>query len=104
MADEVGAPGYEQTSVVCKADASGATVGDGGSVLIEDGQNVTCTVSNDDIPATLTVFKQLIADDGGIANPASFQLQIDDVNVPQNAAQSLSAGVHDGEVAVPGWL
>ena len=101
---EVTQPGYLQTGIECKDNATGATVGAAGSVVIGDGQQVTCTVSNDDIPATLTVSKQLIVNNGGQADPASFQLKIDDVNVPQNAAQSVAAGNHTiGEVVVPGW-
>jgi len=101
---EVAKPGYAQTGIACKDNATNATVGTAGSVDIAVGQHVTCTVSNDDIPATLKLVKQLIVNNGGVANPAGFQLQIDDANVPQLTAQSLSAGVHTiGEVVVPGW-
>jgi hypothetical protein len=101
---ETARPGYEQTSIVCVDSVSQATVDDGGSITLAVGQQVVCTVSNDDIPAALTVAKQLINNDGGVASPGDFQLQIDGVDVPQNQAQSVSAGLHTvGEVPVPGW-
>jgi hypothetical protein len=101
---ETAKTGYAQTSIVCIDSASKATVDVGGTITLATGQQVVCTVSNDDIPAALTVAKQLINNNGGVANPGDFQLQIDGVNVPQNQPQSVSAGVHTvGEVPVPGW-
>ncbi|MDX6510824.1 MAG: hypothetical protein QOE36_328 [Gaiellaceae bacterium] len=42
------------------------------------GETKTCTVTNDDIAATLTVIKHVVNDDGGTAIPHDFDITVDD--------------------------
>ncbi|MEY2581728.1 MAG: large repetitive protein, partial [Ilumatobacteraceae bacterium] len=96
--------GYAQTGIVCVDSTTHATVGQAGSVTLTTGQQVVCTIANDDIPAGLTLLKQLIINDGAQAVPSDFQLQIDGGNVPQRTLQLIAAGVHTiGEVPKAGW-
>jgi uncharacterized repeat protein (TIGR01451 family) len=100
---EVARAGYFQTSIACVDNATHAPVGGASVTLVED-ENVTCTVSNSDLAPTLTLTKQLIIDNGGVASPGDFQLQIDGAVVPQNQAQAVQLGSHTvGEVPVVGW-
>ena len=43
------------------------------------GETKTCTVTNDDIAATLTVIKNVVNDNGGTATAHDFELTVDDV-------------------------
>ncbi len=47
-----------------------------GSVSLALGENKTCTITNDDQPATLIVKKVLINDNGGIAGVTSFSYKV----------------------------
>ncbi|MGK2924644.1 MAG: DUF4215 domain-containing protein [Lysobacterales bacterium] len=92
-------PGY-QTSVwggACDPD---------GSVTLALGQNATCTISNDDIPATLTVFKTIVNDDDGTqTNPNAFGLRVDGAGVQHGVAIAVDAGNHTvSEVGLPGYI
>ena len=60
--------GYGQTSLICK-DSMGNTVGD--PVILDHGESVTCTITNDDIAPTLTLVKKVI---GGTALPTDWTL------------------------------
>jgi len=84
-ASEVGVTGYTASvwSGDCAAD---------GTVTIALGENKTCTITNDDDPATLTLNKIVTNDDGGTATQANFQAKIDGGDVPWATAQSVGAG------------
>jgi cold shock CspA family protein len=45
-------------------------------VTLNEGQSVTCTITNDDLAPGLTVVKNVINDDGGDAQPSDFQLYV----------------------------
>jgi uncharacterized repeat protein (TIGR01451 family) len=102
---EVPTAGYAQTDVVCTDTATGADIADvDGSIEVGLGQDVACTVFNADIAPTLTVVKHVNPDVVPTAAPESFQLTIDDQDVPQNAPQDEMVGAHTvGEVAVAGY-
>ena len=55
--------------VVCGWDADGCR-----SVALALGEAATCTIINDDIPATLTLVKEVVNDDGGTAVPTDWTL------------------------------
>jgi hypothetical protein len=63
-----------------------------GSVELNPGESKTCTITNDDQPATLTLEKTVINDDGGTATADDFQAYIDGSPVPWGVAQSVGAG------------
>jgi hypothetical protein len=84
-ASEVGVTGYTASvwSGDCAAD---------GTVTLALGENKTCSITNDDDPAFLTLNKIVVNDDGGTAVADDFQAKIDGNNVPWGVAQSVGAG------------
>lgn len=66
----------------------------GCSGTIWPGQHRTCVVTNDDIPATLTVVKQVVNDHGGTKTPADFTMTINGVTaIGGNTFAGSAAGV-----------
>ena len=59
---------------------------------VPDGGTHTCTITNDDQPATLTLVKTVENDNGGSATEDDFQAYINENEVPWGAAQTLNAG------------
>ena len=41
----------------------------GGTITLEEGDNITCTITNDDVPPFLKLVKSVTNDNGGIAQP-----------------------------------
>ena len=93
---ELERPGYHQTAITCVdlAVPGHPTVGEGGSINLLAGQDVQCTVSNDDISPTVTVIKHVNPDNGGVAAPGSFTLTIDNAHVTQNVPHPVLVGSH----------
>ena len=60
---ESGPAGYTASGWVC----TGGGTQTGASIELAVGESATCTITNDDIPATLTLVKQVVNDDGGTA-------------------------------------
>ncbi|MCH5374202.1 MAG: myxococcus cysteine-rich repeat containing protein, partial [Planctomycetes bacterium] len=96
---EDGLPGY-------RAGNWGGDCAPDGTVTVSLGQAATCTISNDDIPASLTVLKSIVNDDDGTINdPNAFGLQIDTVPVLDGIANSVDAGIHVvSEVGSPDYV
>src|SRR5206468_3306656 len=64
-------------------------------VVIPNGGSATCTVTNTAVAPKLTVVKVVDNGNTGATTLASaFQMMIDTVNVPQNAAQTETVGSH----------
>ena len=79
---EAAAPGYAQT-------ASSGCAG-----TIASGESKTCTITNDDVAARLTVVKQVVNNDGGTRTPADFTITISGVTaVGGNTFAGSAAGV-----------
>jgi len=68
---EDGPDGYSLASIAC---VGGADDGSDGTVDLGVGETVTCTFTNDDTAATLTLVKQVVTDDGGTASPSDWTL------------------------------
>ncbi|PIP17182.1 MAG: hypothetical protein COX44_01285, partial [Candidatus Portnoybacteria bacterium CG23_combo_of_CG06-09_8_20_14_all_37_13] len=86
---ESGGPlGYTASDWVC----TGGTQVDGDTVTIALGQNVICTITNDDIAPSLTLVKVVTTDDGGTAVVDDFQAYIDDNSVSWGQPQTLGVG------------
>ncbi len=62
-----------------------------GQVTLVSGQTKTCTITNDDLPANITLVKSVINDNGGTATPAGFTLRIDGVVRPNNTSVAVTA-------------
>ena len=63
LTETAGPSGYAPSSWVCP----GATVTAGGVVTVANGADVTCTITNDDQAAHLTLVKSVTNDNGGTA-------------------------------------
>jgi hypothetical protein len=66
---ETGPSGYTASSWNCTSGGSGATV------TLPLGGSATCTIGNNDNPASLTLVKVVTNDNGGTATPAAFTLR-----------------------------
>lgn len=74
--------GYDQIGdVVCVDNDIQETVGH--PVTLDEGQSVTCTITNDDQPSGLIVVKEVVNEFGGNAVPADFQLYVNGSPVNQ---------------------
>ena len=95
--------GYKQT----------ASAGCSGTIAV--GESKTCTITNDDIAATITVVKQVVNNDGGTKTAADFSITIGGVTaVGGNTFAGSTAGVtktlstvgsyNVTEAALPGYV
>jgi uncharacterized repeat protein (TIGR01451 family) len=97
--NEAGLTGYSFVNIT----GTGCPATLGGSVTLTNGQNITCTITNDDIAPTLTLVKTVTNNNGGTATAADFQGKIDGNNVAWSTAIPLSAGNHTAtEAALAG--
>jgi uncharacterized repeat protein (TIGR01451 family) len=98
--DETGRDGYTFTEI--RGEGCPATLG--GTVTLDEGEAITCTIVNDDQPATITLVKQVILDDGGNETANDFGLQIGEttvssgqtVEVDSNTEVALTEAGHAG--------
>jgi hypothetical protein len=66
-----------------------------GSVMLSDGDNKTCTITNDDIAPKLTVTKVVVNDNGGTLEAFNFPLFVDgETQVTSGEQNEFSAGTH----------
>ena len=77
---ETSQPGYDMTGISgdCAAD---------GTITVVAGDDLTCTITNDDVGASLTVTKIVTNDNGGTAVVADFPLFIDATGVTSGDCQ-----------------
>ena len=69
--------GYAQESIVClKQQEDAPATATGGTVTIQSGDQWVCTITNTDVPATLTVIKQVNNQHGGTLGPSDFTLHV----------------------------
>ena len=95
VSTSVGAGTFTASETVVTGYTASAWGGDcaaNGSVTLALGENKTCTITNDDDPAFLTLNKIVVNDHGGTAEANDFQAKIDGGNVPWGVAQSVGAG------------
>ena len=81
---ETGVAGYQATfSGDCDQD---------GNVTVVDGQTKRCTITNNDLPANITLIKNVINNSGGTATAASaWGLKIDGVTVNNNTSRAVTS-------------
>lgn len=63
----------------------------GGQVNLEEGEDITCTITNDDIAPTLTLVKDVINDNGGNAGPDDFGISVGGVGVSSGVPYTVAA-------------
>ncbi len=98
-------PGYIQVGdVVCVDDDTQEAVAH--PVTLNEGQSVTCTITNDDEAPALTLVKVVINDDGGDATPGDFQLTLNGGDTNQGAQSGILANTEYtvGENLFAGYL
>jgi hypothetical protein len=89
--------GYTQTGITgdCASD---------GSVTVVAGATKTCTITNNDNPATIKLVKTVINDNGGTAVVSDFVLKVDTTTVTSGVANGFNAGLHTAsEVELAGY-
>ena len=91
VVSEVSQPGYVLRSIVCTDDTTGEQVFADGAVTLAEGDRVTCEVTNDDIAPTVVVHKNVVNDNGGTAEPASFQMTLNGDPIDQETSYNLVA-------------
>ncbi|MFA4873373.1 MAG: SdrD B-like domain-containing protein [Patescibacteria group bacterium] len=65
-----------------------------GSIIVGVGESATCTITNNDEPATLTIEKTVLNTHGGTLNADAFTLRINGNVVPRSVAQALAPGTY----------
>ncbi len=63
----------------------------GGTITLALADDVTCTITNDDIAPKLTLIKKVITDNGGTASPDDFKLTVDGTIVLSGVAHTYQA-------------
>ena len=83
---ETGVQGYQACfSGDCNAD---------GEVTVVNNQTKYCTITNNDLPANITLVKKVINNNAGTAGTSSnWGLKIDGLTVPHNASQAVTSNV-----------
>lgn len=86
---EFGGPdGYTASNWVCNGGYQS-----GASVTLSAGQNVTCTITNDDKPGTLIVKKHVINDNGGKKQASDFTMKVTGTDVSSSSFAGSESGV-----------
>ncbi|MEO6956712.1 MAG: hypothetical protein ABI137_08215 [Antricoccus sp.] len=70
LSESGGPVGYTPSDWAC----TGAGASTSSTVTLQDGNNATCTITNTDKPATLTLIKTVTNNNGGTATPADWTL------------------------------
>jgi hypothetical protein len=95
---EVGVTGYTQTSLVCKDADTDAVLANPFTPTV--GQEVVCTITNDDVAPTLKLVKTVVNNNGGTATTANFQGKISGTNVAWDTAVTKDAGAYTASETV----
>ncbi len=74
--NEAGLTGYSFVNIT----GTGCPAQLGGNVTLANGQNITCTITNDDIAPQLTVTKHVVTDNGGGAAAGDFTMNVTATN------------------------
>lgn len=76
--NETGLAGYSFVSLTGGAKCPQVL---GGTVTLNEGENVSCTITNDDQAASLTVIKHVVNDNGGTKNAGDFTMNVTGTDV-----------------------
>lgn len=97
LVSEASDPDYTATFTAGDCDSSG-------SVIVTPGSVNSCTITNEEKPATLTLVKTVTNDNGGDKHVSDFVLKIDGSPVTSGESNTLNSGVHSAsEVNLPGY-
>jgi Prealbumin-like fold domain len=96
-AGETQLPGYTFEGFTGDCDSSG-------DVTVALGESKSCTLTNNDEQATITVFKTVINDNGGTAQPDDFLLTLEGTSVLSGEVVSVDPGTYTaGETLLDGY-
>lgn len=103
ISEDMHTDGYRQTGVTCK-DADHVSTEH--PFVLEAGAEIICAVTNDDLPAYVTLTKEVVNDDGGTANASDFTLMLnggvvaqnDRMRLPANTVYAATEAPHSGYV------
>ncbi|MGA9572538.1 MAG: hypothetical protein WBS20_01180, partial [Lysobacterales bacterium] len=100
--NETQLPGYTFVSIAGDAKCPGVL---GGTVTLDEGDDITCTITNDDIAPQLTLIKDPTNDDGGTAQPDDFQLTVGGLAVLSGVPTVVvsNAALTINETQLPGY-
>ena len=78
----------------------------GGTVTLDEGDDITCTITNDDQQAYITVTKVIVNDNGGpVTNPDDFDLTLEGAPVSSGVQVPVNPGTYTaGETLLPGYI
>jgi hypothetical protein len=94
--------GYSATEAAVAGYAQTPSAGCFGTIAA--GEHKTCVITNDDVPATLTVVKHVVNDNGGTKTAADFTLTINGVSAAGgNSFAGSEAGVTKSLTTVGGY-
>ena len=85
---ETGPAGYTAGDWSCVLGESPPVTGD--TLVLGNGDVATCTINNDDQPATITLFKTVTNNNGGTASPTAWSLRGDGPTVFDGATGSVA--------------
>ena len=83
--------GYTFDSITGHAKCPAALAG---TVTLDEGDDITCTITNNDVQPTLTLIKTVTNDNGGTKTVSDFPLFVDGSPVTSGAQNSINAGAH----------
>ncbi|OGY18605.1 MAG: hypothetical protein A2900_02890 [Candidatus Chisholmbacteria bacterium RIFCSPLOWO2_01_FULL_50_28] len=66
----------------------------GGTVTLDEGEDITCTITNDDVQPKLTVTKVVVTDNGGTKQVGDFPLFVDQTPVTSGVQNGFDAGAY----------
>ncbi|HEX4799146.1 MAG TPA: SdrD B-like domain-containing protein [Candidatus Paceibacterota bacterium] len=92
LSESGGPNGYAPSAWVC----TGKTVQNNNEVTLAKGDNVTCTITNDDIAPKLTLIKKVDNDDGGTAVATDWTVKADGSVTDLSGAGTVSGTVNAG--------
>lgn len=62
-----------------------------GQITLTPGDNKTCIITNNDLPGNITLIKNVINNNGGVAGPTGFGLRVDGNLVPNNTSVAVTS-------------
>lgn len=86
--NEAGLEGYSFVSITGDSKCPQSL---GESIMLNEGEEVTCTITNDDKASTITLVKDVVNDDGGTAGNNDFGLKIGDTDVDSGQTLGVEA-------------
>lgn len=90
VSENGGPSGYQQVGPTICTDGYGTSLG--ASFTLDNGENVSCTITNEDIAPQLTVIKKVVNQYGGTADASDFTMYVTGTNVSNSSFPGSSLG------------